>query len=149
MAVLRRPRLWIPTEADYPRHSEWLDKVEAEVLDGSRRAFLARNGLTPTGVLVYKRDDDDPTILKIRNISVPPEERGRFVASYMLRNVELEIGPEDYPGVSSVVIDTKLSNREMLEFLIWHGYSLTEVTDLYQDGTGLDAVLTKSLLVAA
>jgi len=38
---LRRRRLWIPTEEDYPTHNEWVEKSEAELINGSRHALMA------------------------------------------------------------------------------------------------------------
>ena len=51
--VLRRPRLWIPTEADYPNHKVWLEKVEAQLTSGKKRAMLAYDSRIPVGTVVY------------------------------------------------------------------------------------------------
>jgi hypothetical protein len=39
--VLRQPRLWIPTEKDYPDHETWLNKTEALIVSGKKRAMAA------------------------------------------------------------------------------------------------------------
>jgi len=145
--VLRRPRIWIPTQVDYPDHQVWLDKTEAQIASGKKRAFLAYNGIEPIGSVVYQRHEQQPDVLEIRSISVVPESNGRYVGSFILRNTEIEGAANDFPGVDTVMVDTKVSNTEMIDFLLKHGYVVVEITDLYQQGAGLDAVLTKTLVV--
>lgn len=145
--VLRRPRLWIPTQADYPAHDAWLEKVEQELLEGTaRRALLARYDRKPVGAIVYRRHEEHDNVLEIRNISILPEVKGRRFGSYMLRQVEWEGAEHDFPGVDTVMVDTKITNGAMIDFLRkGNGYKIAEVADIYGDDTGLDAVLTKPL----
>ena len=37
--MLRGPRLWIPTEHDYPNHDRWLAETEAQIASGAKRAI--------------------------------------------------------------------------------------------------------------
>lgn len=143
--VLRRPRLWVPTEAGYPDYDPWLEKVEDQLEIGTKRAMLALDGDSPIGAVIYQRHEEDPSVLEIRNISVAPERGGRYVGSFALRNVEIEGATMDFPGVNTVTVDTKVTNNSMIDFLISHGYGITKVTDLYDKGADLDVVLTKSL----
>jgi len=142
--VLRAPRLWIPTGTDYPHHDEWLQKVEAELDAGKKRAMLASDGGLPIGVVVYQRNPDDSANLEVRNISIEPTYGGRYVGSFALRNAEI-IGQSEFPGTSSVTVDTKVSNDTMVGFLVSHGYEIKDVTDLYGTDTGLDVVMRKEL----
>jgi hypothetical protein len=64
-----------------------------------------------------------------------------------LRNSEIEAVTQDFPDCDRVVVDTKITNADMLAFLINHGYSIEEITDLYQLGTSEDVVLSKPLVV--
>jgi GNAT superfamily N-acetyltransferase len=95
------------------------------------------------GSIIYKVGDDS-TIIDIRRISIRPAEEGRGIASFLLRSTEVE-GMRRFPGVVTARVDAKLSNRPMRAFLRHHGYVLTEVTDLYGLGAGLDAVYCKPL----
>ena len=126
--VLRRPRLWIPTEQDYPNHDVWLDRVEAQVLAGTKRAMLAYHEGRPVGAVVYQRHTDRSDVLEIKNISVDPEAAGRYVGSFLLHNSVLEAEKVDFPGVEEVTVDTKQTNRGMIKFLLDHEYVLQEVT---------------------
>jgi ribosomal protein S18 acetylase RimI-like enzyme len=143
--VLRRPRLGIPTHTDYPDFDEWLSKTEAKIQDSRKRAMLAFHGGKAVGAIVYGRHETEPGMLAIRNISVEPEASGRYVASFLLRNVEVEARDHDYAGVNQAIVDTKTVNNSMLLFLARHGYQIQEITDLYGLGAGLDAVLMKPL----
>lgn len=143
--VLRRPRLWIPTQADYPYHQAWLEKTAAQIASDKKRAFLAYSGNDPIGTIVYQRHEQCPDVLEVRNISVDPKQNGRYIGSFLLRNMEIEGATNDFPGVRKVMVDTKATNTGMINFLLRHGYVIEELTDLYQQGTGLDAVLAKEL----
>ena len=143
--VLRAPRLWIPTVADYgARHGEWLGKVEHGLIDGTRHALHARVGRQSVGAIVYRPNESDLRIIDIRNISIHPDVKGRRFGTFMLRNIEM-LAQEQYADVERFRIDTKATNTEMLSFLSEQGYGLTSVSDLYGDGKP-DVVLEKSLI---
>ena len=142
--VLRKPRLWIPTEKDYPSHGTWLEKVEAELQQGKKRAMIGFFGKVPVGAVIYQRHPEQYDTLEIRNISISPEVGNRYIGSFLLRNSEIEAAAQDFPGVSQSMVDTKVANRTMLSFLEGHGYALRDSADLYGSGQ-LDAILVKSL----
>jgi hypothetical protein len=80
--MLRQPRLWIPTEKDYPDHDVWLDKTEALIASGKKRAMAAYMGRDAIGTVIYQRSPEQPTTLEIRNISVSDDARGRYVGAF-------------------------------------------------------------------
>ena len=141
--VLRQPRLWIPTEKDYPNHGSWLDKTEDLIISGKKRAMAAYMGKDAVGTVIYQRDPNQSHSLEIRNISVSADARGRYVGGFLLRNAEIEAAQNDFPGIEEYVVDTKASNEEMITFLESHGYSIKDITDLYGLGAGLDVVMSK------
>lgn len=146
MTVLGQPRLLIPTSVDYPRHDEWLDETEAEIADGTKRAMLGYSGHDPVAVIVYRRHETQDNVVKIRNISVSPVAQRRLFGTFMLRLVQEDVTQNDFPGVDTFVVDTKITNPGMIGFLEGLGWVVTGIADLYQDGTGEDVVLTKSLV---
>jgi ribosomal protein S18 acetylase RimI-like enzyme len=145
VGVLESPRLWIPTEHDYPKHSDWLQKAEAQLAAGTKRAMLAYAGREPIGTVIYQRHETSPKVVEVKNISISPTARGRYIGSFLLRNTEIEATSHDFPKTSEVMVDTKVTNNEMITFLIRHGYRIEKVEDLYEQGTGLDAVLVKTV----
>jgi ribosomal protein S18 acetylase RimI-like enzyme len=142
--VLSRPRLWIP-EDDYPDYYEWLEKVEAQLEDGRKRAMVAYSGRQAVGAIVYQRHEANLDTVEIKNISVQPDMRGRYVGSFLLSNTAVAATGYDFPECDRLMVDTKISNTDMINFLIRHGYTITEICDLYYLGAGDDAVMTKSI----
>jgi ribosomal protein S18 acetylase RimI-like enzyme len=145
IGVLRSPRLWIPTEVDYPDYATWLLKVEAQIVSGEKRAMVARHGRQAVGAVVYGRHQTQPDAVEIKNISIVPEARGRYVGGFLVRNTEVEAVGNDFPGTSRVMVDTKTTNADMINFLNEQSYQVIDVTDLYGLGAGPDAVLEKPL----
>jgi ribosomal protein S18 acetylase RimI-like enzyme len=141
--VLRRPRLYIPTHQNYPDFSEWLERTEADLQTGKKRAMAAYMGKTAVGSIVYRQSEEDVSVMDIRNISVTPDARGRYIGSFLLRNCEIE-GAVDFAQTRSVRVDTKVANSKMVNFLKEHGYSIDTVTDLYGFNND-DVVLSKKL----
>lgn len=144
MEVLRRPRLWVP-EADYPDYRHWLSKVESQLTESEKRAMVSYFGQDAVGAIVYQRHQTRPKTVEIKNISIQPDARGRYVGSFLLRNVELEATHHDFPECNELVVDTKVSNLDMITFLMRHHYSIAGIDDLYQLGAGQDAVFTKTI----
>ena len=107
--------------------------------------MLSYMGRNPVGVVIYQKHPTLPGVLEIRNISVSPDAHGRYIGSFLLRNTEIVGLQEDFPGIDTAMVDTKVTNNGMIGFLLTHGYEIHEVTDLYGDGVGLDAVLTKTI----
>ena len=102
---LRGPRLWVP-RADYPDYDEWLGRVHCQLKSEEKRVMLALDRDAVVGAVVYQRHRADPRLLELKNVSVLPDARGRHVAAFLLRNVELE-GARDYPGVVAATVDAK------------------------------------------
>lgn len=143
---LVQPRLWVPG-GDYPAHMDWVDKAISEWDDGKKRAILAYWGDEAVGTVVYQRHKNIPTALEIKNISVEPHARGRHVAGFLLRQAEIE-GQHDFPSVTTIISDTKVTNSALLNFVARNGYNVTIPptleTHFAHNGTP-DAVLTKQV----
>ena len=139
---LRGPRLWIP-QRDYPDFDRWADKVHAQLKSEEKRAIVALARRAVVGAVIYQRHKTMPEALEIKNITVRPDKRGRFVAGFLLRNAEVE-GAADY-GVDEVVVDAKARNAALRAYLFRQGYRPRGVTDLYGLGAGDDVVYGKPI----
>lgn len=137
---LRGPRLWMP-RADYPDYDEWTDKVHRQLKTEEKRALLALHRRGVVGAVVYQRHKAVPAALEIKNITVRPDMRGRFIASFLLRNAEIE-GAADY-GTQEALVDAKAKNRGVRALLLQHGYRARGREDLYGLGAGEDVVYAK------
>lgn len=143
---LQGPRLWIPP-LDYPDFDRWVAKTHAQLKSEEKRALIALSYGNVVGAIVYQKHQSDPEALEIKNVTVRPDLQGRYVASFLLRNAELE-GCRDY-GSRVVVVDSKARNHAIGAFLRKNGYTARGVEDLYGLGAGSDVVYTKKLRARA
>lgn len=147
VTYLTGPRLWIP-QADYPDYDAWIEKVHEQLRHEHKRAILALCRNRIVGAVVYQKHLTEPDALEIKNITVRPDMQGRYVASFLLRNAEIE-GAQDF-GVRRALLDAKVRNTAIRTYLFKHGYRpLVPRLDLYGLGAGEDVVYTKLLARAA
>lgn len=136
------PRLWIPS-TDYPDALDWAQKAYTELKRESKRALLALSRGEVVGVLVYQRHKRIPEALEFKNLTVRPDQRGRYVASFLLRNAEIE-GGRDFKS-EYVLADSKAANLAVSFFLTRHRYRIVGKRDLYGLGAGDDVIYRKLL----
>lgn len=136
------PRLWIP-QADYPDFGDWVQKVWSQLKREEKRALIGVTAGRVVGAVVYQRHLAVPSALEVKNITVRPDLQGRHVASFLLRNAEVE-GRRDY-GTTEVLVDAKARNVGVRTFLLRNGYSVAGVQDLYGLRAGDDVLFRKPL----
>ena len=136
------PRLWIP-KVDYPDYEDWIQKVHAQLKQEDKRAIVALSCRSIVGAIIYQRHQTESEALEIKNITVRPDVQGRFIASFLLRNAEVE-GARDF-GIQRVLVDSKARNLEIRSFLFRNGYTNLGTHDLYGLGSGEDIVYSKRL----
>lgn len=140
---LAGPRLWIP-QRDYPDYYDWLDKVYRQVKKEKKRAVIALSRNEVVGVVIYQKHLKIKQCLEIKNLTVRPNVRGRYVASFLMRNAEF-LGEREYK-CKKVICDTKAHNFAIRSFLLRHSYLPQGFSDLYKLKSGRDIVFTKSLV---
>lgn len=143
VAYLAGPRLWVP-QVHYPDYDDWLQKVHRELRTEQKRALIAFVHGIVCGAIIYQRHKKLADAIEMKNITVRPEEQGRLVASFLMRNAEVE-GARDFPGVTSIVCDAKADNVPIRQFLLKNSYLPVGRTDLYGLGAGTDIVFRKEL----
>jgi hypothetical protein len=143
VGYLAGPRLWIP-QVQYPDYDDWLQKVHRELRSEQKRAVVAFAAGIVCGAVIYQRDKRRSDVLEVKNITVRPEEQGRLIASFLMRNTEIE-GVRDFPGVTSAICDAKRDNVPIRAFLQRNRYLPVGTTDLYGLGGGEDVVFRKDL----
>lgn len=137
---LRGPRLWVPKQ-DYPDFDAWAEKVHVQLRSEEKRAIVALASGAVIGAIIYQRHRTEPDALEVKNITVRPDVRGRYVASFLLRNAEVE-GAADF-GIDRVLVDAKVRNLGVRAFLLQAGYAPRALMDLYGLGAGEDIVYGK------
>lgn len=136
------PRLWIP-QGDYPDYGDWVQRVWAQLRSEEKRALIAVCRRRVVGAVVYQPHRALPGVLEVKNLTVRPDLQGRHVASFLLRNAEVE-GVRDF-GSREVTLDAKVRNAAIRAFLLRNGYSVSGVHDLYGLRAGDDVVFRKGL----
>ena len=140
VTYLLGPRLWMP-QTDYPDFLDWAQKTHKELKAEAKRAMLAIENKEIIGVTIYQRHKNFQDFLEIKNLTVRPNKRGRYVASFLLRNSEIE-GSTEF-GVNHVICDAKARNHLIHFFLSNNGYRISGKTDLYGKNSGDDLIYKK------
>jgi len=142
IAYLLGPRLWIP-QTDYPDFEKWAEKAHGELKGGTKRAIIALSQNQIIGAAIYQRHKQFTESLELKNLTVRPDQRGRYVASFLIRNAEVE-GVKEF-NITNVLCDTKTNNFKMRFFFLRHRYRLVGETDIYHLGAGNDVVYRKDI----
>jgi ribosomal protein S18 acetylase RimI-like enzyme len=143
VSFLLGPRLWIP-KTDYPDFLDWAQRVHGELKKESKRALVALAHGTVVGAAIYQRHKKQTDTLEIKNLTVRPDVRGRYIASFLMRNAEIE-GAREF-GAHTALCDAKADNLSVQHFLLKHHYRIVGRHDLYQLHSGRDCVYQKQLL---
>lgn len=136
------PRLWVP-KIHYPDYFDWLDKVHKELKKEAKRALIVLDHSEVAGVIIYQEHKSLKGVLELKNLTVRPDLKGRYIASFLLRNAEIEGGNE--LKTTQVTCDAKASNLAIKAFLVKHGYKALGQTDLYGLQAGEDIIYQKKL----
>jgi len=142
VSYLLGPRLWIP-KVDYPDFYDWADRSYRELKRENKRAMVALSYNDVVGVVIYQRHKKCRDTLEIKNLTVRPDKRGRYIASFLLRNAEIE-GKREHKS-NSVLCDAKAGNAEISGFLTRNGYKAIAECDLYCLDAGKDVIYKKNL----
>ena len=142
VSYLLGPRLWIP-QTDYPDFLDWAGKTYAELKKENKRAIIALSGKEIVGAAIYQRHKKYSEALEIKNITVRPDVRGRYVANFLMRNTEVE-GAQEFNS-NYAICDAKAKNFSVRYFLLKNRYLPMANEDLYGLGAGKDIVYRKKL----
>jgi ribosomal protein S18 acetylase RimI-like enzyme len=142
ISYLLGPRLWVP-HGDYPDFLDWADRTYKELKKEGKRAMIALYNNDIVGVSIYQKHKKYDDALEIKNLTVRPDQRGRYVASFLLRNTEIE-GSNDFK-TGYVLADAKAKNFQIKSFLLRNHYRILERDDLYQLGAGEDIIYKKEI----
>ena len=143
ISYLLGPRLWI-SNTDYPDFLNWAQKVHGELKKDVKRALIALSENNVVGVAIYQRHKRYKDALEIKNMTVRPDMRGRYIASFLMRNAEIE-GQREFNS-DYVLCDAKASNHPVRLFLMKHQYKIVRKEDLYGFNSGEDIIYKKNLI---
>jgi len=139
---LAGPRLWVP-RTQYPDFLYWLDKVEYELENQTKRGLFCYVNSELIGSVIFQRHKTNKDYLEIKNLTISPNHKKRFIASFLLRNAEIE-GKRLFNS-TNCICDAKANNINITTFLLKHHYTISGMTDLYNIKSGIDNVFIKPL----
>ena len=124
----------------YPDFVDWLDKVSVE-LGMIKRGIFCYEYTRLVGLVLFQKHKMLADFLELKNLTVLPGFNGRYVASFLLRNAEIE--GEKIFRVNNIICDAKKNDIPITNFLLFHKYDILGHQDLYGLGAGLDNVFMK------
>lgn len=142
MDLLASPRLWI-SRAAYPDFGDWLGRAAMELDRGIKHGIYCYFDEKLVGAAIYQRHKTISSFLELKNLTVLPEAGRRFVASFLVRNVEIEGSKEFKP--THIVCDAKRDNVAIQQFLVGNKYRATATLDLYGLNAGADILYMKEM----
>ena len=142
VGYLLGPRLWVPS-TDYPDFYDWAQKAHEELRRDLKRALVGFSHGEIAGVIIYQRHKQNASLLEMKNLTVRPDHQGRYIASFLLRNAEVE-GAREFRS-RAVVCDAKASNAGIHSFLLRHHYRPSGCDDIYRLGGGRDVLYRKAI----
>jgi len=123
---------------NYPHYEDWVQRTEAELINGYKQAILAFSDKTLVGNLIYQSHKDSPFFLELKNLRVRPEFRMRDFARFMLKQVEAESKGK----YSAIICDARADRHDSVSFMLGLGYSQLISLPLYESNSS-DIVLIK------
>ena len=126
-------------DLNYPNYEAWVQKAEAELIDGYKNAVLAFSERNIVGDIIYQQHKENPKFLELKNIRIHPEIRERSFARFMLKQVEVENQNYD-----AIVVDASSKHIEMISFMKNQGYTEILSKPLYGNGAP-DIVMIKPI----
>jgi len=120
----------------YRYYERWVEKMRGELSSGTKHGILAYSNGIVVGDVIFQKHKEINGFLEMKNIRVHPKLRGRNFASFMLKQAELEMPSE------SVIVDARVNQRDMINFLTSQGYIPVRQISLY-DSHNQDAIMVK------
>lgn len=119
---------------------DWLDKTSIEIQNGMKQGICCYYDKKLVGAAIFQKHKTISRFLELKNLTVLPEIGRRFVASFLLRNIEAEA-----KSFSHVICDAKDDNIMIQRFLTRNKYKAVATLDLYGLNAGKDVVYLKEL----
>jgi GNAT superfamily N-acetyltransferase len=126
----------------YKGFKDWLGRAEAEVISGYKQVILAFYYRDLIGVIVDQPDKKNPFLREVKNMRVADNHQGRFIGSFLLRQVEVEARKQRrYLGMT---VDVREDRPELVQLLMLNGFVPRRTISLYESDKK-DVIMLKDL----
>lgn len=113
---------------DYPGYDDWVQRAEAEIYAGYKRAILAFSSGHLVGDLVFQQHKEMARVMELKNMRVHPAVRSRYFARFMIRQAETE--GRDWSD--AVICDVRTSQTATIRLMGSLGYAQVAAVPLYR-----------------
>lgn len=132
---------------NYPAYEKWLERVEAEILAGSKTAALVLSDRIVVGDIVWQMHKELSGTREIKNLRLHPAVRGQYFSKVLLRQAERPHGEK----FNSLILDYREDHPDLADIkrtLVSMNYRIIATVNLY-DPNVRDVVAFKDLDKAA
>lgn len=112
---------------NYPGYEDWVQRTESEIDIGYKKAILAFSYGHLVGDLIYQPHKELPRVREIKNERIHEDFRNRYLANFMLRQVECE-SPEEF---DVLICDVREDREAEISMLRRFGYTQLATRSLY------------------
>lgn len=126
----------------YPNYDNWVQRAEAELLQGYKQTILAFSDKRIVGDLIYQPHKQIQGVLELKNMRIDERLRRRDFGHFMLRQAETEARKLGY---LAMLIDIRPNRQDVIAFLMFSGFFQINRIPLY-DSNEEDIVMMKPLL---
>lgn len=122
----------------YPRYDEWVQKAEAELFSGYKKAALAYSEGILVGDILWQPHKQFPRVRELKNVRVSKVNR-RYIAEFLVRQAECE----DRGEFDAIIVDAREFQTDFISLMQNLDYRVVGKLNLY-DEDKRDVVLFKN-----
>ena len=126
---------------NYQHYDEWVQRAEYELDGGSKKAILAYNDGRLIADLICQKHKQNSEAMEIKNVRVEGDMQGRHVASFLVKQAEME----NFWSSSLAVADVRSDRQDIISFMLECGFEETCTSHLYDLTNPPDVTLAKVL----
>lgn len=105
-------------DLQYPRYFDWVDKTVVQLELGIKKAILCFEQGSLVGDIIYQPHQEISRFRELKNIRIHSKVRGRGVASFLLKQVEID----DVDSIDALIVDARKNATDMNDFLTYSGF---------------------------
>ena len=127
---LRRLRDFVDSQdLGYLRYHEWVSRAVGEIEIRYKEAIVSYEGGIVVGNLIWQKHKEVRGLLELKNLRVADWSRGRGLAAFMLRQVEVEASKTK--GILGIIGDIREEQKSIRQFMKSRGYTELFGASLY------------------
>jgi len=124
----------------YPKYEDWVSLAIGEIHSSYKTCLLGFSDGVPVANFIYQPHKEISLFRELKNLRIMPPWRHRGLASFMIKQAEVE----DTENLAGIVCDVRESETDIIGFLTMLGYQKIAGLSLY-DPNVKDIVMVKPM----